>query len=101
MNRMKCSACGVVNFANSETCRRCGAELLSDAPELKPAAGPVEEGRSFGRWVLWILGVTAAILISFYASLLFSSQGLSIAERQIVMNAIGALEREARRFLIG
>ena len=58
MNRMKCSACGVVNFANSETCRRCGAELLSDAPELKPAAGPVEEGRS----------------------LLFSSQGLSMAE---------------------
>ena len=93
MNRMKCTACGVVNFASSEICRCCGAELLPDAAEPKPAAVPVEAGRSFGRSMLWILGVTAAILISFYASLLFSSQGLSIAERQIVMNAIGALER--------
>ena len=91
----------MINFANSETCRRCGAELppidmvpcpRSSVPGAQTSAAPIE-GRGFGRWVLWILGVTATILISCYVSLLASSDGISAEERQAVARAIDELER--------
>ena len=48
--------------------------------------------RSFGRWVLWIAGVTMTILVSAYASLLLTSEPLSDGERQIVAEAIDVLD---------
>ena len=102
MSSTKCHACGVINFANSETCRRCGTELppidmvpglQSSVPGAQPSAAPIDEGRGFGRWVLWILGVTATILIGCYVSLLASSDGVSAEERQAVTRAIDELER--------
>ena len=102
MSSTKCHACGVINFANSETCRRCGTELppidmvpgpRSSVPGAQTSAAPIDEGRGFGRWVLWILGVTATILISCYVSLLASSDGISAEERQAVTRAIDELER--------
>jgi hypothetical protein len=49
--------------------------------------------RSFGRWVLWILGVVAIILTTAYASLLLTSEGLTSEERQAVNSAILVLEQ--------
>jgi hypothetical protein len=81
-------------------CRRCEAPLSSDV--LEPHAGddrPVrpphgnQSGRSFGRWVVWIAGVTLTILASAHASLLITSEPLSDSERRIVMDAVGALDR--------
>lgn len=92
MNRKTCAACGLVNFASSETCRRCGA-LLQDQPEFHSSSATRDAGRGFGRWVLWILGVTSTILIGCYASLVFSSQGLSVEERRLVIDAVSALEK--------
>ena len=93
MSRTKCSACGLVNFASSATCRRCGAELWASEPEFqpRPALGPA--GRGLGRWVLWILSVTTLILVTCYASLLVSSQGVSVEQRQLVMEAVAVLDR--------
>jgi hypothetical protein len=93
MNRVKCSACGLMNFATGETCRRCAVELPLPQREFQPLSAAVEASRGFDRWVLWIGGVTAIVLISCYVSLLLSSQGLSIEERRIVMDAISALEK--------
>jgi len=100
MSSTKCLACGVVNFATSTTCRRCDAELppidTVHGPQssvLGAHAAPIEKGRGFGSWVLWILCVTATILISSYVSLIASSDGLSVEERQAVTSAIGELER--------
>jgi hypothetical protein len=90
MSSTKCHACGVINFANSETCRRCGTELppidmvpglRSSVPGAQTSSARIDEGRGFGRWVLWIVGVTATILISCYASLIASSDGISAEER--------------------
>jgi hypothetical protein len=93
MSRSKCLACGVINFANSETCRRCGAELPPAGLDLRPAAVAIDDGRGFGSWILWVLAVTTTILISGYASLLVSSDGLSAEERQLVSSAIDELDR--------
>lgn len=102
MSSTKCHACGVINFANSQTCRRCGTELPpidvvpgppSSVQGARKAAPQIDEGRSFGRWVLWVLGVTATILISCYVSLLASSDGLSVEERRAVTSAIDELDR--------
>ena len=51
------------------------------------------ESRSFGRWLLWIAGVTITILTVAYASLLVTSDPVSPEERQIVLSAIRVLER--------
>lgn len=93
MSSTKCLACGVVNFATSATCRRCDAELPPGGFDLQGSAAPVETGRGFWRWVLWVFCVTATILISCYVSLIASSDGISAEERRLVTTAIGELER--------
>ena len=92
MNRTKCTACGLVNFSTIEACRRCGANLLLEYPEVQARAVPAEGERSFGRWVLWVLGVTVTIVTSCYLSLLVSSEGLTRDERRNVMDAVVVLE---------
>jgi len=93
MSSQKCHACGVINFSTSTACRRCGAELMPAGFDLQAHSAPVARGRSFGRWVLWILSVTTMILLGCYLSLMASSSGLSVEERQLVTSAIGELER--------
>jgi hypothetical protein len=66
--------------------------LQAEPIAVEASAAPIEAGRSFGRWVLWIAGVTAAILIACYSSLVLSSEGLGVEERQVVAKAIGELE---------
>ncbi len=43
--------------------------------------------------MLWILGVFTIIVTTAYASLLFTSDGLTDEERELVTNAIGVLEQ--------
>jgi hypothetical protein len=99
MSSTKCHACGVINFAHSQTCRRCGSELRIETVAGPPSSIPgahavaIQEGRGFGHWVLWSLGVTATILTSCYISLIASSDGLSVEERLAVTSAIDELER--------
>jgi len=50
-------------------------------------------GRTFGRWVLWVLGVATTIVLALYVSLLATSEPLTPGERAIVMDAIALLER--------
>ena len=64
-------------------CRRCEAPLAADESVVPPARHQSEGGRSFGRWVLWILGVVFTILATAYASLLLTSDAVTTHERQI------------------
>ena len=100
LNRIKCTACGLVNFSTSEVCRRCEAPLADEASmspalqsDVPPELHSSEGGRSFGRWLVWIASVTITILASAYASLILTSEGLTSDERQTVKNAIVVLER--------
>ncbi len=63
--------------------------------EEAPAPQPVEEsgGRSFGRWILWILGVFLAILATAYASLFLTSEPVTSDERVVLMESIRVLDQ--------
>ena len=75
MTDHKCAGCGLVNFAENQACRRCGAPLRAEAAaQIPPARGGRQRG--FGRRVLWVFGMTAFLLVAGYASLLVTSEGL-------------------------
>src|SRR5688572_19647356 len=85
LDSIKCTGCGLVNFATSVACRRCELPLAAHADDVSAAplddVGVVplelrssEGGRSFGRWVLWILGVVVTVLTTAYVSLLLTSE---------------------------
>jgi hypothetical protein len=80
-----------VNFSTNATCRRCEAPLTAEEL-LSPEPETGDGHRSFGRWLLWILGVAVTILATAYASLLLTSDGLTSEERLAVTNAIRVLE---------
>ena len=99
--RNKCPACGLVNTATDEVCRRCGAplshlEFSSPEAELKPGPEPRDKslGRTLLKRVLWVVSVTIVILVAFYASLLFTSDGLQAEQRQKVQAAIAILQQQ-------
>jgi len=68
--------------------------LASDSGHVPPTPRSSEGGgRSFGRWVLWVLGVVLTILTTAYASLLLTSEPLTADERVVVMEAIRVLDK--------
>jgi hypothetical protein len=56
---------------------------------------PVNEvgGRSFGRWLLWILGIFVTVLTTAYASLLLTSEPVTADERVVLMESIRVLDK--------
>jgi hypothetical protein len=93
--RNKCAQCGLVNVASDNVCRRCGAELNAEpvaVPETVEAAP--QKSRGFLKRVAWIIGATLILLIVFYLSLLFTSDGLQTAQRDQVQRSIAILEQK-------
>ncbi|HEX8142565.1 MAG TPA: hypothetical protein VF553_08215 [Pyrinomonadaceae bacterium] len=95
MSSIRCGQCGLVNFATSEQCKRCGA-LLQDGGPVEPAADETEapRKRSFGKRVLWILGMTCVVLTICYLSLLMTSDSIKWQQKQAVGQAITVLEQK-------
>ena len=93
--RNKCAQCGLVNAASDEVCRRCGEALDADRV-IVPATedAPSKKPRGFLKRVGWILGATMILLVIFYLSLLFTSEGLKAAERDQVQRSIAILEQK-------
>src|SRR5436190_20139430 len=92
LSRKKCPDCGLVNAGSDEVCRRCGTafyeEELTDrfhATEVDPVK---PKKRPFVKRVIWIATTTGVVLAVFYASLLFSSDGLNPDQRDKVQRAI-------------
>src|SRR6185436_3020674 len=96
----------VRNVWPGELCDDRGVPALCDAgrrasrcPRLGQRSCPADAasseggGRSFGRWVLWVLGVVLTILTTAYASLLLTSEPLTADERVVVMEAIRVLDK--------
>jgi hypothetical protein len=92
MTSQKCDQSGLINFAGAEKCRRCSAALLPRAPVLESAAAPTRR-HGIGRRLLWMAGVTVALIFIWSRSLLLTSEGLAAGQRQVVMRAIPLLER--------
>jgi hypothetical protein len=95
ITRNKCAQCGLVNAASDDVCRRCGAELDAE-PVIVPATdeAPLKKPRGFLKRVAWVIGATLTLLIIFYLSLLFTSDGLQTAQRDQVQRSIAILEQK-------
>jgi hypothetical protein len=83
----------LVNYSTSPVCRRCEAPLGANEEATLLQLTIEREGRSFGRWVLWIVAVVVTISTMAYASLLLTSERLTRDERQAVTSAIAVLEQ--------
>jgi hypothetical protein len=90
--RVKCSSCGLVNFASSVSCRRCGRYLPSDGGGREPADVVSHGGRTLGQWLLWTAGVVVTVVVLAYASLLVTSDGMTREQRESVDDAIAVIE---------
>src|SRR6185503_13695996 len=78
-----------------EVCRRCGAELYPEPVAVSTTdEAPSKKSRSFLKRVGWIIGATMILLIVFYLSLLFTSDGLQPAQRDQVQRSIAILEQK-------
>lgn len=92
MNK-KCPNCNLINFLEAEQCRRCEFDLESAgfssvaAENEKPSPAPKILRRAI------ICGsVIIGCVLAFYLSLLFSSAGLQLGEKEKVRNAVAVLE---------
>jgi hypothetical protein len=93
--RNKCAQCGLVNAASDSVCRRCGAELDAELVIVpKTDESPPKKSRSFLKRVAWIIGATTIILVIFYLSLMFTSDGLQAAQHDQVQRSIAILEQK-------
>ncbi len=63
--------------------------LLSETDEAPP-----KKSRGFLKRVAWIIGATMILLIIFYLSLLFTSDGLQAEQRDQVQRSIAILEQK-------
>jgi hypothetical protein len=97
MTKNKCSKCGLVNVDTDETCRRCGS-LLATIDEVQTQAesevGEKVKKRGLARRLLWIAGMTLAILLVLYVSLLITSDDLKPDDRAAVQKAIDVLDQK-------
>jgi hypothetical protein len=102
---MKCSLCGLVNFASASECKRCGASLL-DACDASAATVSVDvcafEGdaddtqlkkpRRLIARIGWVLGMTCTIVIVLHVSLLVTSRPADLRQRLLVRRAVELLD---------
>src|SRR5215210_2687512 len=95
MSSSRCKQCGLANFVTAEQCKRCGASLKEDVPvDTANDETVVVKKRSFGKRVLWILGMTCVILAIYYVSLLATSDPIKWQQRQTLDRAITVMEQK-------
>jgi ribosomal protein L40E len=89
-----CRQCGVVNFADAESCRRCRSELV-DAPSAHAArdrTAATSTSRGIGRRLGFIAGAIVLSVFGWSRSLLLTSTPIDAGQRQLVMQAILVLK---------
>jgi hypothetical protein len=92
-NNRTCGRCGLINFANAETCRRCHSRFDAVAVSEVEAIGPARASRAVTRRLLWLAGMIVLIVFLWSRSLLLTSEPISVDQRQMVMQAIAVLGR--------
>ncbi|HEX8175572.1 MAG TPA: zinc finger Ran-binding domain-containing protein [Pyrinomonadaceae bacterium] len=94
MNSRKCPHCGLVNFADQEECKRCGAALVGADRDEAESEVPRKRGLVWLiKRALVVICTALALLLIFYGSLLKSSERLSYNQQQVVASSIKVLEQ--------
>ena len=78
MNSLKCSNCGLTNFADVFDCRRCGESLFSNRQQKKRVTTP----RWFSLWSLLVIAGAVGIVYYFYHGVQVSMQELEQQDQQ-------------------
>lgn len=89
MSSKKCPRCGMVNWTQAASCKRCEAALdgVSEAPDEQ------RSGPSLFKRALLVVGLVAMFIFSSYISLRATSDAATFEQRQIVARAIEVLEQ--------
>jgi len=90
MSSLKCPQCALVNFAGVEQCRRCGLYIAGVVPFTVEPAEPAENPNLTLR-VLPVAGTILALVFTWWASLLLSSDALDPQQRVTVERAVAVL----------
>ena len=94
--RRKCPQCGLVNFADVDSCRRCRSDLF-DVPapsaEVKTPSAHSEQSRGMWRRIGFIAGAIVLCIFGWSRSLLLTSTPIDDGQRQVVMHAVQTLEQ--------
>src|SRR5215471_4403312 len=93
MSGVKCSSCGLVNFAAQTECRRCGAAIALDYRDAAEVSSPGGLKNKLLKSALRIAALAGFILFLGYASLISTSDPASLEQRQIVDRAIDVLDK--------
>ncbi len=88
--RLTCPHCGVVNFGDADSCRRCRRDLSSQS-RLDAAPRPAPS-ISLRRRVTFTVAAILLSVTGWSRSLLLTSDPIDGGEQQIAMRAIGILE---------
>lgn len=59
MTNVRCAQCGLLNFADADTCKRCKEPVSAqaEAPDFETYAAPRREARSGGRALRWLVAL--------------------------------------------
>jgi hypothetical protein len=92
MSGVSCQACGLINFAGAESCRRCGAQL--DQQARQPAPAPAPRRHRLLKSVARILALSGFIIFLWYASLIGTSEPVLFEQRQALDRSIAILDEK-------
>lgn len=94
MGGNRCRKCGLVNWADADACKRCGAPL--GAARRATGEGGEQEAASLGgrllRRALVVGGVVALFLVGAYVSLRVTSEPVTDEQQELVDRAIALLD---------
>ena len=94
MGSIRCPHCGIANFSDGGSCRRCGEFLLAPRPTVATAAGGEPSAL---RRIAAMAGTVALVMFAWWASLFLTSEGLDPEQRVTVSRAVALLEQRGFR----
>jgi hypothetical protein len=92
MTSTKCPNCGLVNFSNAESCKRCDTSFLTSDLIQESTSQEQTPRRTFGKRIIWVAGMTLTIILIWYFSLRITSNGPDFDQRQSIAKAIAVLD---------
>jgi hypothetical protein len=93
MSAQRCLRCGLINFANATACRRCRITLGNTGQAEESADRSVSSNRLV-KGLIRVFAVVCLLLLIAYASLILTSDRISIDQKLIVSRAIDLLDEK-------